>query len=83
MEDFENMHVSYDDYEEGHALMAFELSPTKDSNIRVLPMEPKKSVYVEIEFEMQNVKVYVIFGGLMNQVVQLGFLQTTFKEITY
>ena len=36
LEDFENMH------EDGHALVVFELSPTEDSNIRVLPKEPKK-----------------------------------------
>ena len=84
LEDFESMHVNYNYYEEGHALMAFELSPTEDSNIRVLPMEPKKNVNVEIEFEVQNdVKVYVMFVGIMNQAVQFVFLQTTFKEITY
>ena len=32
LEDFENMHFSYD-YEKGHALMVFELSLTEDSNI--------------------------------------------------
>ena len=84
LEDFGNMHVSYDDYEEGHALMAFELAPTEDSNIRVFLMEPKKSVDVEIEFVTQNdVKVYVVFVVITNQVVQFVFLQTTFKEITY
>ena len=84
LENFENMHVSYDDYKEGHALMVFELSPTEDSNIRVLPMEPKKNVDVEIEFEVQNdVKVYVVFVGIMNQAVQFSSFQTTFKEMTY
>ena len=47
LEDFENMHISYDDYEKRHALMAFELSPMENSNIRVLLMEPKKSVGIE------------------------------------
>ena len=42
------MHVSYDDYEKGDALMVFELAPTEDSNIRVLPMKPKKSIHLEI-----------------------------------
>ena len=32
LEDFENMHVSYDDYENGHALMVFESSPTEDAD---------------------------------------------------
>ena len=47
-------------------------------------MEPKKSVDVEIELEVQNdIKVYVVFVGITNQAVHFGFLQTTFKEITY
>ena len=83
LEDFGNMHVSYD-YEKGHALITFELSPTKDLNIQVLPMEPKKSVDVEIEFEMQNdVKVYVVYIGICSQCVHQSFMQITFKEITY
>ena len=84
LEDFERMHVSYDDYEDGHALMMFELSPTEDSNIRVLLKEPKKSVDLEIEFTPQNdMKVYVYMVGICNQVVLFGFLQTTFKQTTY
>ena len=79
LEDFENMHVSYDDYVEGHALMVFELAPTEDLNIQVLPMEPKKSIDVEIEFETQNdVKVYVVFVGIINQVVRFVFFANYF-----
>ena len=76
LEDFENMH---DDYEDGHALM-FELSPTEDSNIRVLPKEPKKSVDLEIEFTPQNdVKVYVYMVGICNQAVLFVFFSDDFQ----
>lgn len=80
--DSEKMFVDYDNYEDGDCIMVFELNPTDDSHLKVLPKEMKKTVSVEIEFDpTANVEVYVKMTGLMNQVCKFATMQTTFKQL--
>ena len=80
--DSEKMYVDYDNYEDGDCIMVFELSPSEDSNLKVLPKEMKKSVSVEITFDtMANVDVYIKMTGLFNQVCKVAGMQTTFKQL--
>lgn len=58
------------------------MNPTKDSNLKVLPKELKKTVSVEIEFDPTNdVEVYVKMTGLTNQVCKFSTMQTMFKQL--
>lgn len=50
----ESMFVSYENYEERNAIIVFELCPTEDSHLRVLPKDTKKNVDVNITFEAGN-----------------------------
>ena len=80
--DSEKMYVDYDNYEDGDCIMVFELAPSEDSHLKVLPKEIKKSVGVEITFNpTANVEVYVKMTGLMNQVCKISTMQTTFKQL--
>ena len=79
--DSEKMYVDYDNYEDGDCIMVFEMAPSEDSHLKVLPKEMKKSVSVEITFDpTANVEVYVKMTGLMNQVCKISTMQTTFKQ---
>ena len=80
--DSENMFVDFDNYENGDCLMVFEMNPNCDSNLKVLPKELKKAVSVEIEFKTTpNVDIYIYQTGLMNQVLKIATMQTTFKQL--
>ena len=64
------LHLSdYEHYEDSNAFVVYELNPTEDSNLKVLPKEMKKNVDVEILFDTtDSVEIYVKMIGLMNQV---------------
>ena len=80
--DSENMFVDFDNYEKGDCIMVFEMNPNCDSHLKVLPKELKKNVSIEIEFETTpNVEVYIYQTGLMNQVLKVATMQTTFKQL--
>ena len=80
--DSEKMYVDFDNYENGDCIMVFELFPSEDSNLKVLPKEMKKSVGVEITFDTTaNVDVYIKMTGLFNQVCKIATMQTTFKQL--
>ena len=79
--DCESMFVDYDNYERD-CVMVFEMNPTDDSNLKVLPKEMKKSISIEIEFDpTANVEVYVKATGFMKQVCKIATMQTTFKQL--
>ena len=80
--DSENMFVDFDNYEKGDCIMVFEMNPNCDSHLKVLPKELKKNISIEIEFETTpNVEVYIYQTGLMNQVLKVATMQTTFKQL--
>ena len=80
--DSEKMFVDFDNYENGDCIMVFELFPSEDSNLKVLPKEMKKAVSVEITFDTTaNVDVYIKMTGLFNQVCKIAAMQTTFKQL--
>ena len=80
--DSEKMYVDFDNYEDGDCIMVFELFPSEDSNLKVLPKDLKKSVSVEITFDTTaGVDVYVKMTGLFNQVCKIAAMQTTFKQL--
>ena len=80
--DSEKMFVDFDNYEDGDCIMVFELFPSEDSNLKVLPKEMKKAVSVEITFDpTANVDVYIKMTGLFNQVCKIAAMQTTFKQL--
>ena len=79
--DSEPMYVPYEYYEDGNAFVVFELNPTEDSNLKLLPKEMKKSVDVEIPFDTtDDVSVYVKMIGLINQVCKFATMKT-FKQL--
>ena len=82
LSDSEPMFVPYEHYKDGNAFVVYELNPTEDSNLKVLPKEMKKTIDVEILFDtMDGVEIYVKMIGLMNQVCKFSTMKTTFKEL--
>ena len=82
LDDDEEMFVPYEFYEDGNAIVILELNPTKDSNLKVLPMDTKKNVDVEITFSPTGTgNVYIKFMGFLNQVGKVGSMKMTFKQL--
>ena len=44
--DSEKMYTDYANYEKGDALIVFELNPTEDSNLKLIPKEMKKKISI-------------------------------------
>lgn len=79
LDDDKQMYCTYDDYENGNVFLVYKLYPMEDSNIRVLPKEPKRNVDIEMQFTQDEDKTIYI----MNQAVMYSFLQTCFKNTAY
>ena len=80
--DNEEMFIPYEFYEDGNAIIVLELNPTEDSHLKVIPLDTKKNVDVEITFTSgQTGNVYIKFMGFLNQVAKVGTLKMTYKQL--
>lgn len=76
------MFVPYEHYEKGNAIIVMELNPTEDSHLKVIPLDTKKNVDVEITFANGGTgNVYIKFMGFLNQVAKVGSMKMTYKQL--
>ena len=51
--DEESLPFSYDEYEEGFAIIGYEIPPTEDSQLKVLPIETQGELSIDITFDAE------------------------------
>ena len=78
-----HLNVDYDNYTTEYAYIAYEIPPTKDSNLKVLPLNSKTPMSVTITYTLQANRNITHHNGFFHQGANFGFLTMSYKEVMY
>ena len=85
LNDDQELPFDYDNYAIECAMyIAYKIPPTKDSNLKVLPLNSKTPMSVNITYIMQaNRNIITHHDGFFHQGANFGFLTMPYKEVMY
>ena len=83
LNDNQELPFNYDDYAKEYAYVTYKIPPIEDCNLKVLPLDSKTPMSVNITYTMlanRNITHHISF---FHQGANFGFMKTPYKEVMY